>query len=100
MIDYKAGFWGLGLVCQIQGSVFPKVFCISIPNALLAVLLHHVFGPSAGVLDEVDALDGHTNDSTMMDGVGSIWAGYTFVLGFLVVFRNNQAYTRFWEGAT
>lgn len=24
-------------------------------------------------------------------GVNDIWAGYTFVLGFLVVFRNNQA---------
>merc|ERR1712066_212550 len=27
-----------------------------------------------------------------------MWAGYTSVLGFLMVFRNNQAYTRFWEG--
>jgi len=35
-----------------------------------------------------------------MTGVEVIWSGYTFVLGFLVVFRNNQAYSRFWEGAT
>eukprot|EP00930_Biecheleria_cincta_P080003 TRINITY_DN6806_c0_g2_i1.p1 TRINITY_DN6806_c0_g2~~TRINITY_DN6806_c0_g2_i1.p1 ORF type:complete len:614 (-),score=83.83 TRINITY_DN6806_c0_g2_i1:76-1671(-) len=35
-----------------------------------------------------------------MDGTGVMWSGYTAVLGFLVVFRNNQAYSRFWEGAT
>ncbi|CAE8714198.1 unnamed protein product, partial [Polarella glacialis] len=29
-----------------------------------------------------------------------IWSGYTFVLGFLIVFRNNQAYNRFWEGTS
>merc|ERR1712232_1418695 len=27
-------------------------------------------------------------------------ASYNFVLGFLVVFRSQQAYSRFWEGAT
>ncbi|CAE8633579.1 unnamed protein product [Polarella glacialis] len=35
-----------------------------------------------------------------MDGIEDIWSGYTFVLGFLIVFRNNQAYNRFWEGTS
>lgn len=35
----------------------------------------------------------------MDDNVVSMWSGYTAVLGFLMVFRNNQAYHRFWEGA-
>merc|ERR1740138_1615055 len=39
-------------------------------------------------------------DTHQMVGVEVLWSGYTFVLGFLVVFRNNQAYSRFWEGAT
>ena len=30
-------------------------------------------------------------------GLDSIWSGYTFILGFLIVFRSNQAYSRFWE---
>jgi len=30
----------------------------------------------------------------------SIWSSYSFILSFLVVFRNNQAYSRFWEGAS
>ena len=32
--------------------------------------------------------------------LNSVWSSYSFVLSFLVVFRNNQAYSRFWEGAT
>merc|ERR1719345_532790 len=39
-------------------------------------------------------------DTHQMGGVEVLWSGYTFVLGFLIVFRNNQAYSRFWEGAT
>merc|ERR1719460_2733179 len=28
------------------------------------------------------------------------YSGFSFVVGFLLVFRTSQAYTRFWEGAT
>eukprot|EP00930_Biecheleria_cincta_P075812 TRINITY_DN6300_c0_g1_i2.p1 TRINITY_DN6300_c0_g1~~TRINITY_DN6300_c0_g1_i2.p1 ORF type:complete len:469 (+),score=72.32 TRINITY_DN6300_c0_g1_i2:140-1546(+) len=34
-----------------------------------------------------------------MNNATILWSGYTTVLGFLIVFRNNQAYSRFWEGA-
>merc|ERR1719265_2055108 len=30
----------------------------------------------------------------------AIWGGFSFLVGFLVVFRTSQAYSRFWEGAT
>jgi len=30
----------------------------------------------------------------------SVLAGFTFILGFLVVFRSQQAYNRWWEGST
>jgi len=30
----------------------------------------------------------------------SVLAGFTFILGFLVVFRSQQAYARWWEGGT
>jgi len=29
-----------------------------------------------------------------------MWSGFTFVLGFLVVFRTQQAYNRYWHGAS
>lgn len=35
-----------------------------------------------------------------LGGLGMIWAGFTAVLGMMVAFRNNQAYARFWEGAS
>eukprot|EP00927_Polykrikos_kofoidii_P064862 TRINITY_DN6059_c0_g1_i2.p1 TRINITY_DN6059_c0_g1~~TRINITY_DN6059_c0_g1_i2.p1 ORF type:complete len:625 (+),score=70.41 TRINITY_DN6059_c0_g1_i2:144-1877(+) len=28
------------------------------------------------------------------------WSGFSFLVGFLVVFRTSQAYARFWDGAT
>eukprot|EP00929_Paragymnodinium_shiwhaense_P092847 TRINITY_DN52888_c0_g1_i1.p1 TRINITY_DN52888_c0_g1~~TRINITY_DN52888_c0_g1_i1.p1 ORF type:complete len:678 (-),score=137.97 TRINITY_DN52888_c0_g1_i1:58-1851(-) len=31
---------------------------------------------------------------------GQTWGGFSFLVGFLVVFRTSQAYARFWEGAT
>lgn len=32
--------------------------------------------------------------------ISQVWAGYNFLLGFLVVFRTQQAYSRYWESAT
>merc|ERR1719262_485338 len=31
---------------------------------------------------------------------GSLLSGFTFILGFLIVFRANNAYSRWWEGGT
>mmetsp|Transcript_25196 Transcript_25196/g.78475 ORF Transcript_25196/g.78475 Transcript_25196/m.78475 type:complete len:559 (+) Transcript_25196:79-1755(+) len=89
MIKYEAGYLGLQFVVQWKGSVFPKAMIWAVPNAVLAVLMHIY------ARQEQEAY----NDLSMT-GVNILWAGYTSVLGFLVVFRNNQAYTRFWEGAT
>lgn len=83
MIDYDPGTLGVLFVFRLYGSVFPKGMVWSVPNAIIAVLLHTF---SYGLVN--------------LDGVDMIWAGYTSVLGFLVVFRNQQAYSRFWESAT
>jgi len=91
MIKYDSGDWGIVFIFRLTGSVFPKAWCWAMPNALLAIFLHWFIEPSK--------LDGE-RWANSMQGVDIIWGGYTFVLGFLVVFRNNQAYTRFWEGAT
>merc|ERR1719310_34459 len=34
------------------------------------------------------------------DVAASVLGGFTFILGFLVVFRSQQAYSRWWEGGT
>eukprot|EP00928_Gymnodinium_smaydae_P022751 TRINITY_DN19001_c0_g1_i2.p1 TRINITY_DN19001_c0_g1~~TRINITY_DN19001_c0_g1_i2.p1 ORF type:complete len:596 (+),score=113.94 TRINITY_DN19001_c0_g1_i2:102-1889(+) len=84
MIRYAFGTWGVAFIFQITGSVFPKAISWAIPNTLLAVFLKLYVESNSDFVNNVD----------------KIWSGYTFVLGFLVVFRNNQAYSRFWEGAT
>eukprot|EP00437_Effrenium_voratum_P053996 CAMPEP_0181538022 /NCGR_PEP_ID=MMETSP1110-20121109/75650_1 /TAXON_ID=174948 /ORGANISM="Symbiodinium sp., Strain CCMP421" /LENGTH=451 /DNA_ID=CAMNT_0023669607 /DNA_START=93 /DNA_END=1447 /DNA_ORIENTATION=- len=55
----------------------------------MAVILHIFWSPD---------LKGEENPQ--VGGFMAIWGGYTFVLGFLIVFRNNQAYNRFWEAAS
>lgn len=87
MILYDQETCGVLFVVRCSGSVFPKAFAWAFPNAVLAVLLHS-FHEELG------------SDFWDVEGAHLLWAGYTSVLGFLMVFRNNQAYTRFWEGAT
>jgi len=89
MIKYATGNLGIFYIIRLRGSVFPKAFILSLPNAALAFLLH------------LYCRQEETSDGILsMNGVQTLWAGYSSVLGFLIVFRNNQAYTRFWEGAT
>ena len=87
MIEYSHGRWGMQVLLKCRGSVIPKALVWSVPCALLTVLLHIYWGDVKG-----DA-------NTELEGIGTIWSGYTFVLGFLIVFRSNQAYSRFWESA-
>eukprot|EP00930_Biecheleria_cincta_P046476 TRINITY_DN32054_c0_g1_i1.p1 TRINITY_DN32054_c0_g1~~TRINITY_DN32054_c0_g1_i1.p1 ORF type:complete len:612 (-),score=110.19 TRINITY_DN32054_c0_g1_i1:58-1893(-) len=82
MIDYSPGRWQVALVFRCSGSVFPKAAAWAIPSTLLAVLLHKW------------VIERDENMSV------SQFSSYNFVLGFLVVFRSQQAYSRFWEAAT
>lgn len=82
MIEYDPGKWQVEFVFRLKGSIFPKALCWAIPATLLAAVMH------AFVL---------TRNPTMSMSQLSV---YNFVLGFLVVFRSQQAYSRFWEGAT
>eukprot|EP00928_Gymnodinium_smaydae_P087803 TRINITY_DN71_c3_g1_i1.p1 TRINITY_DN71_c3_g1~~TRINITY_DN71_c3_g1_i1.p1 ORF type:complete len:525 (+),score=37.80 TRINITY_DN71_c3_g1_i1:58-1632(+) len=87
MIEYSPGSWSIAFALSLRGSVLPKAFALALPNAVLAFLLHVYARPPPGV-------------ASIFEGCEIFWSGYTFVLGFLLVFRNNQAYSRFWEGAT
>eukprot|EP00928_Gymnodinium_smaydae_P031548 TRINITY_DN23123_c0_g1_i1.p1 TRINITY_DN23123_c0_g1~~TRINITY_DN23123_c0_g1_i1.p1 ORF type:complete len:529 (-),score=69.21 TRINITY_DN23123_c0_g1_i1:223-1809(-) len=87
MIEYNPGSCGLCFMFSLSGSVLPKAFAWALPNAVLAAILSIYASPAEG-------------EESVLKGIEIIWSGYTFVLGFLLVFRNNQAYTRFWEGAS
>ena len=84
MIDYELGtWWDCFGVVRCSGSVFPKTLTWSIPMAVLAILLEIYW-----------------EAPNWTNGLKEVWASCSMVLSFLVVFRNNQAYSRFWEGAT
>eukprot|EP00928_Gymnodinium_smaydae_P005814 TRINITY_DN11999_c0_g2_i2.p1 TRINITY_DN11999_c0_g2~~TRINITY_DN11999_c0_g2_i2.p1 ORF type:complete len:485 (+),score=41.34 TRINITY_DN11999_c0_g2_i2:100-1554(+) len=87
---YDYGTWGLGFIWTLDGSVFQKSFACAFPCAMLAVGLHTWFG-----FTSVPSLMADLDSTTT-----SIMAGYTAVLGFLIVFRSQQAYSRWWEAGT
>lgn len=83
MINYTAGTLGVAFIFRRSGSVFPKALLWGIPSAILSGFLYW-FCPAA-----ID-----------FDGIDTLWTAYTTVLGFLIVFKMNQAYARFSEGAS
>mmetsp|Transcript_58441 Transcript_58441/g.128393 ORF Transcript_58441/g.128393 Transcript_58441/m.128393 type:complete len:545 (+) Transcript_58441:154-1788(+) len=88
MIQYEHGF-------QLTGSVFPSALKVALPSATLAAILsslmfYEVVSPDLVV--ELGLQD--------LTGESSAWTGFTSLVGFLVVFRTSQAYSRFWDGCT
>ncbi|CAE6926677.1 unnamed protein product [Symbiodinium sp. CCMP2592] len=64
------------VLCLSRGSVIPKAICWSLPCAAATVLLHLHWG----------VLKGEENQE--LEGLGQIWSSFTFVFGFLIVFRS------------
>merc|ERR1719373_837799 len=86
MIEYYPGKWQVSFIFQLHGSVFPKALMWALPSSALCLFLKlYSFNHWQG------------KDSLT---VSQVWVAYNFVLGFLIVFRTNQAHERFWEGAT
>eukprot|EP00930_Biecheleria_cincta_P038093 TRINITY_DN26178_c0_g1_i1.p1 TRINITY_DN26178_c0_g1~~TRINITY_DN26178_c0_g1_i1.p1 ORF type:complete len:555 (+),score=116.01 TRINITY_DN26178_c0_g1_i1:37-1701(+) len=79
MIGYSASLFGL--LFQARGSVVPRSVVFAVPSTILA-----------GVLQVYLQKDDNLNMSQ--------FASYNFVVGFLLVFRTQIAYSRYWEAAT
>jgi len=90
MITYDQGKWGVLFACTLKGSVFPKAAVWAFPCSIAAILLHILLNSS----------EEHFNQLGAGDVGASVLTGFTFILGFLVVFRSQQAYARWWEGGT
>lgn len=86
MIDYDPGCWGIGFIFQWKGSVYPKTLFWTVPGTLLAILLHQYFR-KIGYNTAYD-------DSGIKLGLSC----YNIALSFVLVFRTQQAYARWWEG--
>jgi len=88
MIDYdQRTCGGLHLICKIEGSVYKRVIPYAVFSACEVLTLK-----ALKHWDVVDASDVFDHPY--------VYQIYTFVLGFVLVFRCNLAYQRFWEGRT
>merc|ERR1719359_2153084 len=90
MITYDPGYWGVACIWQLKGSVFPKALVWSLPCTALSGILHHIMHQGYD----------WASDFGIGDAAATVFNGFNFVLGFLIVFRSQQAYSRWWEGGT
>mmetsp|Transcript_56515 Transcript_56515/g.157504 ORF Transcript_56515/g.157504 Transcript_56515/m.157504 type:complete len:584 (+) Transcript_56515:74-1825(+) len=96
MITYEGSNFHPGFVFQTRGSVMPFACLVALPCALISVglkllALHYING-------EHWTLVGLDAGSSQV--ANAAFSGFSFLIGFLVVFRASQAYTRFWEGCS
>eukprot|EP00929_Paragymnodinium_shiwhaense_P042316 TRINITY_DN21913_c0_g1_i2.p1 TRINITY_DN21913_c0_g1~~TRINITY_DN21913_c0_g1_i2.p1 ORF type:complete len:594 (-),score=99.83 TRINITY_DN21913_c0_g1_i2:492-2273(-) len=88
MRDYESGNWGFALIWGIRASVFPRAFAMALPNAALAFLLAYA------VKEEKDKYE------TDVDTLRDLFGYFTSIQFFVLFFRSNVAYSRWWEGGT
>jgi len=87
MIYYETGWSGCNFLFQWRGSVFPYAFCVALPSSLIALLLKE--------LDNNDLLGDWKGMQIIVDNTA--YASFNFLVGFVIVFRTSQAYSRFWS---
>lgn len=90
MLHYNPGQYHVSIICQLKGSVFPRALLFAVPSGLLGVLLKIIYNISS--IDPEDFFG--------MKFSPSVFGSFTFVVGYMLVFRTSQAYSRYWEGRT
>merc|ERR1719408_666719 len=71
-------------VFSLEGSVIPKAVGWAMVSSATAIFVNVQFYDA----DYAENL------------IASTWFSYSFLLSFLVVFRTQSAYSRYWEGAS
>lgn len=90
MRHYVGGKWGFSLIFEIYGSVFPYAFAMAVVNAALTV----------GVSISMEYSEGIYPDPGTTETVATLMAIFTSVMMFILTFRSDIAYERWWEGGT
>jgi len=92
MIFYTSGgVWYLVKLFRLKGSVFPISWAIALPCGLIAAGIRWLI--SDGSIPLMESEYSIVNQT-------QAWAGFSSLVGFLIIFRTSQAYSRFWEGCT
>jgi len=82
-------------IFSVRGSVFPQASLISLPSAVVTYCFVHMIYTA-----QVEPFASYRYENEEIFNNNAIWGGFSFLVGFLVVFRTSQAYARFWEGCT
>mmetsp|Transcript_100610 Transcript_100610/g.305320 ORF Transcript_100610/g.305320 Transcript_100610/m.305320 type:complete len:577 (+) Transcript_100610:3-1733(+) len=91
MIHYESrGTSFLRKVFRVRGSVIGFAAMVALPNALLTVLVKYI---------QDNVLPPYMQENMALTD-SAAWSAFSFLVGFLIVFRTGQAYNRFWDGAT
>lgn len=77
---------------QMRGSIFPAAIRTAVPCALLASMVK--------LLMTLDLINWDRAGVHVPLREYAAWSGFSFLVGFLVVFRTSQAYNRFWSGCS
>lgn len=96
MITYERG--GIHFVLKLfrwRGSVFPFSFCVAFPCAAITAAIKICI--DEGYIPYLENEDS-PGKAIMTDNIA--FSGFSFLVGFLIVFRTSQAYARFWDGCT
>lgn len=90
MIEYDNGGVNrfLGLL-RVRGSVLPFAFLVALPVSVVGFCVKLYEG----------ALQLSPDGSEFLTD-NSVWSGFTVLVGFLIIFRTSEAYSRYWQGAT
>eukprot|EP00929_Paragymnodinium_shiwhaense_P055195 TRINITY_DN2767_c1_g2_i1.p1 TRINITY_DN2767_c1_g2~~TRINITY_DN2767_c1_g2_i1.p1 ORF type:complete len:584 (-),score=68.51 TRINITY_DN2767_c1_g2_i1:154-1905(-) len=93
MIYYDPGRFHLWTILQLRGSVFPTAIMMAVPPTMLCASIFY----AASVRPEEFAFI--IEDGGLVHN-GTAYSAFSFALGFLLVFRTQTAYSRFWEGTS
>eukprot|EP00210_Caulerpa_lentillifera_P008077 g7712.t1 len=92
MIVYDKRHWGLPLLFRIYGSAFPRCLPFAILSGTITLVLELTVGKAANFEDESEARSWWRHPYPFQT--------YAFIVGFMLVFRSNFGYSRFWEART
>lgn len=84
MIYYDSNYFGLNLLFKLQGSVFPRGALIAILPTAITIVLRRGWVPGIDLPEDLLPT--------------SLYNTFTWVLGFVIVFRTGVAYNRYWSG--
>mmetsp|Transcript_26571 Transcript_26571/g.48073 ORF Transcript_26571/g.48073 Transcript_26571/m.48073 type:complete len:399 (-) Transcript_26571:254-1450(-) len=87
----------IGVLKIFAGSVLPRALPWAVSNGLYAAVVHISV---AAAIENSEAELFKASFKDQMTGIITMWTLYSTALGYMLVFRNNQGYNRFWEGAT